>query len=434
MKRFVVPTRLSDVREAAGIACLVALGAVTVGACADSERADDQAIRTDSAGVSMVHYPSLPSLEESRFVLSPEPDLIIGREGAEPAYEFFRIAGVARLSDGSLVVANAGTHELRFFDADAQFLGSTGGRGEGPGEFRGIRGLWVTQGDSLIVWDEGGRTLNLFSPGGEYVRSARVGTTPFNDYLQQPRLLGILGDGRVATFLASINVMMPSGPQRYPQLLAFTALDDEQWDSIRVTRSAEVSIEPHSTNPASTVMINTTFSASSIASAASSTVALVDTEDFRIELYNTYGQLSKIISVALPDIPVTTGMLDPHIDSLIEQFFPNMSDQDRGPFRERIRSQPLASVLPKIRAVIVDSADRIWVERYDEPGSHASRWEVFERDGTWIGRIEMPYGFVRFSGGAPALVADEEQVTGVWVDPETGIETVRVHRIRQHAP
>jgi hypothetical protein len=98
-----------------------------------------------------------------------------------------------------------------------------------------------------------------------------------------------------------------------------------------------------------------------------------------------------------------------------------------------MRSAPLASVLPKIRAVLVDDEDRIWVERFDEPGSHTSRWEVFERDGTWIGRIGMPDGFARGSAGTggPVFFGASEQVGGVWLNPDTGVETVRVYRIRQ---
>jgi hypothetical protein len=430
MKRRLARSRVTDARNAARIACLTALTAVTVGACADSEKVDDRAIWTDSAGVTMVHYPSLPSLEEGRIVLSPEPELIIGHEGAEPAYEFFRIVGVAHLIDGTLVIANAGTVQLRFFDSDGQFLRSIGQRGEGPGEFMNMRGLWLTGGDSLAVWD-GGSSLSLFSPDGEFVRSARIAGTPFTGFRQQFFVRGVLRDGRVVGFLPSIPPPPGGEPHRAADLLAFKAFDDAQWDSVQVTPGHESFSETVPENPDRISLMSTTLGAYSFAAAAGSTVALVDAADFRIELYDPDGRLSTVISAALPDIPVTARLLDAHIESAIELFPPGTSDQAREAFRERIRNAPLASVLPKVRTVFVDSEDRIWVERFGEPGSHTSRWEVFERDGTWIGRIEMPDGFARgiTPTVAPGFSVASERVSGVWLDPETKLETVRVYRI-----
>jgi hypothetical protein len=231
IERPAVGSHPTGVHFAARSACLMVLSAsaIVLGACTDAEALDDQAFRTDSASVSIIHYSSLPPLEASRIALSPEPDLIIGREGGEPEYEFFRIAGVTRLADGSIVVANAGTAQLRFFDSDGRFLKSIGRRGTGPGEFRNMRGLWVIRGDSLVVWD-GGPGLGLFSPGGEYVRTARTADAPFDGFGRQYPPTGVLREGRVVGSLMSTS--MPTGQTlRSPQLLASMALGGEQWDS-----------------------------------------------------------------------------------------------------------------------------------------------------------------------------------------------------------
>lgn len=414
MKPPVIQPCLSGASDAARIACLMALIAMTMGACAGLDEVDDRAIRTDSAGVTIVHYPSLPSLEESRIALSPEPDLIIGREGAEPAYEFFRIRGVARLADGSLVVADRGSVQLRFFNSEGRFLRSSGREGEGPGEFRSMGGMWVMGGDSLVVWNAQ-RSYSVFSPEGEFVRTAHFTGSPFTGFRQQYFPKGVLSDGRVLLLLPGLwGEGWPTTPQRYSELLAFRALDDEQWDSLRVTKGPEMFFEPDPTNPNAAFPRVTTFSTAHFSSATGSTVAVVvDAAEFHIELYESNGRLFSIVSAALPDVPVTTAM--------VEAFIEERSEADR----ERIRNAPRASVLPKIQEVFVDSEDRIWVERFAEPQSHTSRWEVFERDGTWIGRIEMPNGFARVSG----FYVNSEQVTGVWVDPETGVETVRVYGI-----
>lgn len=429
MKRLVGRSRKTGARDLARNACFIALGPMILGACDSSERMDDRVVRTDSAGVTTVHYSSLPSLEESRIAISPEPDLIIGHEGTEPAYEFFRIAGVARVADGSLVIADEGSLQLRVFNSEGRFVRSTGEQGDGPGEFRTMGGFWVTGGDSLVVWDGAAHRLTLLSPRGEFVRVARMAETSFTEFLT-PTPKGVLRDGRVVAVFPSPP--RPSGgmPQRQPQLLAFTTLDDDQWDSVRVIAGPEQLIEAVGDGISMTAH---TFGAYPFAAAAASSVAVVDAAEFRIELYDTDGRLSAIISASLPDIAVTSEVLDAHIERSLEQWPPGMSDQARESFRQRVRNGPRASVLPKIRAVVVDAEDRIWVERFDLPGSRTSRWEVFERDGTWVGRIGMPEGFARGTAAvnAPGFFADSERVAGVWVDPETGVETVRVYRIQE---
>ena len=71
------------------------------------------------------------------------------------------------------------------------------------------------------------------------------------------------------------------------------------------------------------------------------------------------------------------------------------------------------------------------MERYDVPARGPSRWEVFDRDGTWIGRMEMPEGLVRGMRAelAPSLSIASGRLAGVWTDPDTGVETVRVYRV-----
>src|SRR5690606_13456983 len=57
-------------------------------------------------------------------------------------------------------VLNAGSHELRIFDADGRLLHRSGRQGSGPGEFRMPLRLYVF-GDTLAVFDEGANRLSL---------------------------------------------------------------------------------------------------------------------------------------------------------------------------------------------------------------------------------------------------------------------------------
>jgi len=47
---------------------------------------------------------------------------------------------MARLADGGVAVADGGSQEVRFFDADGDFVRSVAGPGGGPGESTGLAG------------------------------------------------------------------------------------------------------------------------------------------------------------------------------------------------------------------------------------------------------------------------------------------------------
>lgn len=110
--------------------------------------------------------PDLASVET--WALSEAPILEIGvREGEDP-YQLHRVRGSLRLEDGRIVVLNAGSHELRYYDQAGSFLKSVGREGEGPGEFRDPAGLRRTRDGGLRVWDRGLLRASVFDTAGTY--------------------------------------------------------------------------------------------------------------------------------------------------------------------------------------------------------------------------------------------------------------------------
>ncbi len=51
-------------------------------------------------------------------------------------YQFFGAKSAIRFDAGAILVANTGTGELRYFDAEGHFVWRAGGRGGGPGGLR----------------------------------------------------------------------------------------------------------------------------------------------------------------------------------------------------------------------------------------------------------------------------------------------------------
>ena len=141
---------------------------------------------TDSAGVRTVvnHGPLWGPGEGWR--LTPEPLLTLGAVDTPLAQQFHEIRGVTRLRDGTIVVLNSGSGELRAFDHAGRHRWTAGGRGDGPGELRPQQDqrplLHRHVGDTMEV-DVGWERIR-FGPDGELVDHRRL------DYARLHRELG----------------------------------------------------------------------------------------------------------------------------------------------------------------------------------------------------------------------------------------------------
>jgi hypothetical protein len=406
-----------------------------VGACQPGAPSDDS-IRSDSAGVSFVNYSNLPPIEASRIAIADEPELVLGGGGALSGadHEFFQIRGVSQLRDGTLVVANGGSRELRFYGGDGHFLRSIGRDGSGPGEFRQLTSLWLMAGDTLVVWDRPSMRLQHFSPDGAFIRATSLVTAPFAaGFLGlPPQPQAVLEDGRAVVFLQSRSPGAGSDgiPERQPLLISLHQRDERGWDSVRVAPGWEQVFGPEGES------YNYEFGAYTVAAGAGATIAVADAARFRVDLFNADGRLVSVLSAAVPAIPVTVDVIEGQIRHMVD-WVPFTADQN---YVERLRSAYSArhaAFLPEVRALFVDSDERIWVERFNVPGSGPSRWEVFARDGAWIGRVELPEGFARGLSdyrSAPGFSIAAGRLAGVWKDPETGVETVRVYRLIERDP
>src|SRR5690606_9081879 len=106
----------------------------TLGACAGAaDREPEIVVRRDSLGIELVESRA-PLLSDAQLsaALVAEPALAIGAADGEAQYMLHRVVGASRFEDGSIVVVNGGTAELRFYDSTGRHLHSRGGKGGGP--------------------------------------------------------------------------------------------------------------------------------------------------------------------------------------------------------------------------------------------------------------------------------------------------------------
>lgn len=124
--------------------------------------------------------------------LYTEEVLRIGVVEGPEELQFNRITAARFLDDGSVLVGNAGTGEVRRFRRDGAWMGSFGALGQGPGEHRSITGIWAS-GDTVWVVDNVSHRLTTWLADGRHLSTRRI---PMAGPEGRGWVHGRTGDGR----------------------------------------------------------------------------------------------------------------------------------------------------------------------------------------------------------------------------------------------
>lgn len=119
------------------------------------------------------------------------PDVRIGAS-ERPGEALDRVYGAVLRPDGSVVIGNSGTSQLRTYGPDGRLLSAGGGPGRGPGEFGGINWVAALPGDSTIVFDLRQQRFSVWSPAGGFARMFSSQAPP-----GPVRPVGVFADGSI---------------------------------------------------------------------------------------------------------------------------------------------------------------------------------------------------------------------------------------------
>lgn len=112
----------------------------------------------------------------AQWTLEARPILEIGGADATGPAEFSGIVGVVRQGDGTIIVADGASRELRVFDSAGRFRRIAARRGNGPGELPDLDGLASVR--DTIIAIENRRAVYAFAPNGDWLRSMQLPPVP----------------------------------------------------------------------------------------------------------------------------------------------------------------------------------------------------------------------------------------------------------------
>jgi hypothetical protein len=369
----------------------------------------------DSAGIHLVKYPAAAK-PPAVWTIDPTPVLQLGGHAQRDAEEFSRVVGVVRLSDGTVVVANGGSNELRYFNATGTFLAKAGRTGEGPGEFRQLSRLFLL-GDTVIATDAMG-VATRFS-----ARGTRLGTIARPKNLTGlPQLVGVFRDGSAAYL---ISHPFDQGA-RTGVVAIYTSV-------IVVGKSGD-------TKPLLDHMLTTTevgsaygarpqvFAAFRLFSASQSGICSAYGDAFAVSCVDFDGRRAVRIAWDRPTIPITTEM-----QSIFRRGIAGHHSQSEG--GREVAVEPIfAKTMPFLADLRRTAEDELWVQNYSMDRALLSTgrfvapndptdWTVFSADGRMLASVRLPARFQPFQMG-------RDWVLGVMRDNDD-VELVTLLHVRR---
>jgi hypothetical protein len=322
------------------------------------------------------------------------PTLSVGSVDGDSTTQLFNVAGAFRTDDGGLVIANAGTSQIRFYAADGSFVRSVGSEGEGPGEFESMSSLYPASAgdgfsDGFHVLDRANSRVSRYSAAGDYLGAVTLtpppggrapelaGVTPRGEFIAWVRPTGSAAEGLVrdsvmllrfdSTGFAADTLGRYAGPEQFVNI-------ERSGNSISIYKTF---------NP---------YPRTFIAAASPYGIAAGATDSAVIDFFPPDGTRARTIrwdaQPAVFDDDAMGRYADHLVQSAAEDGQP-MSPSDAAQQRKRMLETPHAAALPVFDRILVDRSGNAWVRDYDLLGV-SNDWRIFRPDGTAAGRLTMP--------------------------------------------
>ncbi len=377
--------------------------------CQEGDAGSPLVVQRDSAGIEIVEAMRPLWGDSSLWSIDPDPLVDLTLSGTGPRHEFHRAHSMTQRPDGSLVIADGSSREVRMFSAAGEFQASFGGQGDGPGEFRSLRRI-ESAGDTLLALGRG--RVTVAADDLTVVRTFNIDRWTID--------LHYLGGGWILPEVSRPVLPMDglAGLVRRPEPLVILDLEGTRIDSIGEMRGPEVYVLVRDGSYVGTAPHF--FGKRSHVAALGRHILRGSSDMMQLEQLDLSGNLVRILRI--PDYPLdlSDAQIASERDLLLDRLTPG------NPLRAPFEAAPASETRPAFTDILIDPAGAVWLRLHRAESEHdqPQEWLVLEADGTWLGTVVIPD---RFSVSDITMDA----VLGVWAD-ELDVQHPQVLRLTRN--
>ena len=319
---------------------------------------------TDSAGVAVVRISDLQD-----FDLPELSGRLLYSTSAEVG--LFQVAGAVFLPDSSLAIANTGSSQVLLLDQQGSLLERRGREGEGPGEYVSIAWIGVDADGTLTVFDDRLRRITFLDKDGSVTGIRRIEVTE--------ALVPLVGLPS-GEFLAVVETrpFRPLGLQRGPLFLVVVDEAGAVADTLGRWAGKQRHVTPDR-------MIVVGFAATALYAGRGPHAVLATTDSLDVTLYEASTPLTRIRGGHSPR-RVTSRDKEAWTELVLDLY----PEAVRPAQRRTLEQSTVRDTYPAFGALKVAADGAIWIGGYTGLDDVERNWTVLRRDGTPLGRLNLP--------------------------------------------
>lgn len=404
---------------------VIAFALLGTGGCDAPARSAGEVAVGDSAGIVIVDNQTPAWIEGTGWIVDSVPEVVL--RGTRPGGErdLLYLRDIVRMTNGDLVVANAGLSELDVFDSTGRFLRSIGRAGRGPGEFNRMLEMLRCGGDTLVV--NQGYSVSVFDPYGAFVET-RVSSKPPGGGANQ-----VFGATRDCGALLMVDhrayEYSPPSPGNIffrPKLIFWSELGTEGWDTVTTVRGPELLSIPGAVS--SVILPHGSYS---VWTSHGDRVFVADTDRPEIRTLERRRGLHRVVRWQARPTPIASSDRVAY-DAWRKEHFASHPEEPRDvlPPSAALRWPGAKPLFAELQA---DDEGNLWVRPFPPtssgrlssyhpgPESPPEEWTVIDSTGRWLGAVRIP-------GGVEVKAIQARRILGIARDADD-VEEVRIYRI-----
>ena len=320
--------------------------------------------------------------------LADEPLLRIGTLDGPMEYIFGNVTGAIRLEDGSVVIADEQSYNVRRYDASGRHVWTSGRHGEGPGEYGGLRLLRGCPGATITVFDWHLDRITELDSDGNVTNTRALNAAGINAY-QEP-VCTPDGDLVFRPWPDSDLTVAAGEHHRWEMELSWA-----RGDSVVTLRSGIPGTERtrygNSDGPR-------TWGRTMVFAVTPTGVWYGSADHYELEHLDWTGGVTRIAQWSGPDLRVTRERLDKFRDAYLARYD---TPEDRRRFERDswpgIRDG-LPERFPAYEALLPLLDGSVWITTFAWR-SPEKELHLLDADGVWVRRVTMPAGSTVLDAG-----------------------------------